>query len=76
MSKAVGVVIDGETEWHAPSSGVSDYDTLCNLDSRDPAIGHEGVVEPKRGQKITCAICKTIWRNVIDMKLRNSDFDV
>jgi hypothetical protein len=74
MSKAIGVVIDGETQWHA--RGVfDDYDTLCGIDSNDPAIGHQGTMEPLRGQKIDCITCKTIWSNTVALKLRSSDFE-
>ena len=73
MSKAVGVVIDGEASWHAP--GVfDDYATLCGIDANDPAIGHQGTVEPKRGQKVECRTCKTIWANTMALKLRSPDF--
>jgi hypothetical protein len=75
MSKAVGVVIDGEVEWHAPGVVGPDYDTLCGIDSNDPQIGHQGLVSPKRGQKITCALCKSIWGSVMAMNLRKSNFE-
>lgn len=74
MSKAVGVLIDGEVTWHAPHAGGNDYDTLCLIDANDPSIGHEGMVEPRRGQKITCMECKTIWKGVVALRLRESDF--
>jgi hypothetical protein len=73
MTRAVGVVIDGEVTWHAP--GVfDDYATLCGIDAHDPAIGQQGTVEPMRGQKIECGTCKTIWTNTIALKLRGPDF--
>lgn len=73
MSKAVGVLIDGVVGWHA--RGVfDDYDTLCGIDSNDPSIGHQGLVEPNRGQKIECMTCKNIWTKTISLKLRGPDF--
>lgn len=75
MSKAIGVMEQGEVVWHAPGV-VQDYCTLCGTDSDDPELGHEGLVQPKRGQKITCEQCKDIWQRTIDLKLRATDFDV
>lgn len=75
MTKAIGVDQDGEVVWHA--HGVSnDYDTLCGMDANDPHIGHHGLVDAKRGQRITCVVCHTIWSNTVALKLRQSDFDV
>lgn len=71
--KAIGIIEDDDTTWHARGV-VGDYDTMCGIDGDDPAIGHNGVVEAKRGQKISCVECKTIWRNTMAMKLRESDF--
>ncbi len=75
MSKAIGVRIEGEVEWHAPGVGGSDHHTLCGVDANDEAIGHYGVVEARPGQKITCHQCFTIWREVVALKLRSSDFE-
>lgn len=74
-SKVVGVMVDGELTFHA-AGAVSDYDTLCGIDANDPRVGHGGQVEVKRGQKITCTECRTIWNNVIRMRLRASNFIV
>lgn len=74
MSKAVGVVIDEQVEWHAPGAGGTDHDTLCGIDANDSAIGHGGTVQAKRGQKIECAQCRAIWADVTAMKLRKRDF--
>jgi hypothetical protein len=77
MGKIIGVVIDGETSWHAANVGTGpDYATLCGIDPDDPAIGHTGTVEPKRGQKITCQECFNAWRGVVDLALRQSDFSL
>ena len=76
MVKTVGVMIDGVVEWHAPPAGKMDYATLCGIDPDDPKIGHEGYVDAPGGQKITCRQCNAIWRDVIALKLRGSDFDV
>lgn len=74
-TKAVGIMQDGEVVWHA--IGVyHDYDSLCGIDANDPKIGHEGSVPAKRGQKITCAQCHTIWRNIIALRLREGSFDL
>lgn len=75
MSKAIGVIVDGVTEWHARGSGVTDHTTLCGLDSNDPGIGHTGTVSPARGQKITCQTCKAVWEGTIALRLRASDFE-
>ncbi|MFN9474660.1 hypothetical protein [Acidovorax sp.] len=75
MSKAIGIMIDGEATWHAPSAGLTDYATLCNIDPDDPSIGYTGHIQPPRGQRITCQHCKTIWTNVVAMRLRARDFD-
>jgi hypothetical protein len=73
MSRAVGVICDGETLWHAP--GVTcDYDTLCGLDSNDPAMGVTPGPAPKPGQKIDCPTCKSIWKDVLALRLRKSEF--
>lgn len=76
MSKAVGILINGEVEWHAPGHGATDYNSLCGLDADDPKIGHGGLVSANRGQKITCMTCKVIWESVLEMRLRKTDFDV
>ena len=73
MSKAVGVLICGETTWHA-AGVVSDYDTLCGIDANDPGLGFDGLVEAHKGQKITCAECKTVWLRMQALRLRSSDF--
>lgn len=73
MPKVVGVLINGVPTWHA-AGVVNDYATLCGMDSDDPAIGHQGLVAPTRGQKIECRICKSIWTNTMALKLRVSDF--
>lgn len=75
MTKAIGVVIHGTVEWHVPNvSGTTDHDTLCGIDTNDPAIGHDGTVGAKRGQKITCKTCQNIVLGVQAMRLRKSDF--
>lgn len=75
MSKAVGVLIDGEETWHAPSVAGPDYDTLCGIDANDSEVGTFGTIEPKRGQKITCVQCYGIWQGVTAMRLRESNFE-
>ena len=89
MSKAIGIAVDGNVEWHAPGV-VSDYDTLCGYDANDPAcsdagiicgydandpgIGTSGTVKSGRGQKITCEQCKAIWQATQALRLRSTDF--
>ena len=75
MSKAVGVLIDGEETWHAPSVAGPDYDTLCGIDANDSEVGTFGTIEPKRGHKITCVQCYGIWQGVTAMRLRESNFE-
>lgn len=76
MSKAIGVIVEGdEIEWHAPGV-VQDYDTLCGLDATDPSEGMHGTVEAPRGQKITCAECASIFVRMRELGLRRASFDV
>ena len=76
ISKVVGVKMDtGEVIWHAPGV-VSDYDTMCGLDANDSEADTYGTVVPKRGQKITCESCKSIWERTVALRLRVADFDV
>lgn len=75
MKNIIGVIVDGETEWHARGVGPSDYDTLCGTDANDPTLGHQGTLQPRRGQKITCWQCHTIWRGVRELNLRQSSFN-
>lgn len=74
MSKAVGVLVDGVVEWHAPRVAGPDYDTLCGIDAHDPEVGHQGLVPTKRGQKINCPECKRVWEGVLALRLRKSSF--
>lgn len=73
MDKVIGVLIDEEVEWHAPGI-VQGYDTMCGLDASDASIGHGGTVTAKRGQKITCGECKSIWERTVALKLRETNF--
>lgn len=75
MSKAVGVLIDGVATWHAPGVSGPDYDTLCGIDANDPAVGHEGLIPAKRGQKITCGECRRVWERVVALNLRKASFE-
>ena len=74
MSKAIGVYLDGELEWHMPSCGGPDNITFCGLDGDDPTIGQTMGPSPKRGQKITCGMCYTLFKNFKELKIRESDF--
>ena len=73
--KTVGILIDGESTFHAASHGHGDYNSLCGIDADDPSIGHGGPVPAARGQKITCQQCFAIWRGTLELKLRASNFD-
>ena len=75
MSNVIGVTIDGETEWHVVSIGATDHNTMCGIDADDPNIGHTGTVEPKRGQKINCQTCKTMWLGMRSLRLRAANFE-
>lgn len=70
----IGVLIDGEATFHAPGVSVGGYDTLCAIDANDPHIGHQGLIEARPLQKITCQQCYRIWRDVIAMHLMNNRF--
>lgn len=70
---AVGVSVNGEVAYHIPNAW-GDYATLCGLDSNDPGIGHYPVPTPKN-QKVNCVECKTMWRNLKQLCVRESDFE-
>lgn len=70
----IGVLIDGSETWHAPAVSGNGYDTLCGIDANDPAIGHGGTIPTKRGQKITCLECYTIWSGMVALRLRRRNF--
>lgn len=72
--KVIGVDINGEIEWHIVGV-MHDYDTACGLDANDPTLGHQGVVEAKRSQKITCEQCRDLWLRLRELRLRQSDFN-
>ncbi|WP_454727900.1 MULTISPECIES: hypothetical protein [Cupriavidus] len=74
MKKVIGVQVDAAVEWHVPSVGAGDYDTLCGMDASDPTIGHHGVVVPPVKKNVTCASCRQIWRGVVALRLRARDF--
>lgn len=74
MSKIVGVMIGGKPTWHAAPAGSGNFDTLCRIDADDPTLGHEGLIEAKRGQKINCDDCRAIWSKVVSLRLRSSSF--
>jgi hypothetical protein len=42
-------------------AGHGDWDTLCGIDSNDPAIGHFGTVPVACNTKIDCLACRNIW---------------
>jgi hypothetical protein len=52
--------------------GYGDYDTLCGIDSNDPAIGHFGTVPVAINTKIDCSACKSIFAAAKSYRL--SDF--
>lgn len=73
--KVIGVNLNGIITWHAANFGAGpDHDTLCGLDANDESIGHLGAVEPRRGQKIDCDMCRSIFEGFKELKLRASDF--
>jgi hypothetical protein len=69
----VGINQDGVDEYHAPATTAGAYLTLCCMDGNDPTIGQIPTTKP--GRKITCPQCWQIWRDVMDMELRSTDFD-
>lgn len=73
MSKVIGIRTDEGNEWHAPGV-VHDYATLCGMDGDDSVVGQHGHIEPKRGQKITCGQCLTIFRRFKELRLLERDF--
>lgn len=73
MSKAVGIQTSEGVEWHAPGV-VHDYATLCGMDGNDHIVDQLGVVQPARGQKITCSTCAAIFRELKGLKLTERDF--
>lgn len=78
MSKSIiGVAQDAKgthIEWHVVGAGPGDYVTLCGMDGDDSEVGQYGTVEPKRGVKVDCPQCKSIWQAVIGLRLRRSNF--
>ncbi len=75
LKYVVGVSIQGMVLFHVRNvSGTTDHDTLCGIDVDDPSIGHDGIVNPLPGQKVTCKICKNIVLGVQAMRLRKTDF--
>ena len=54
------------------ANAIGDYDTLCGIDSDDPAIGHLGTVPVAINTKIDCAACAAIWK--MAQKYHPSDF--
>lgn len=75
MAKTIGIISSSGTEWHIPSVAGSSYAILCGLDGDDTGADQLGIVEPRRGQKISCSDCKGIWRGVIELRLRSTDFE-
>lgn len=57
MSRLVTINIEGEVQVHLPGAS-SDYATMCGLDGDD---FDQETVETKRGAKVDCAQCQTIW---------------
>jgi hypothetical protein len=72
MSVAVGVIIDDELEWHMGSVMPTDHITACGLDGGD--CGQELGPDPAPGQKITCSICWSIYRDIRSMRVTKKDF--
>ena len=69
----VAVSHDGEIIVHAePSNAGGDYDTLCGLDTDDPAIGLEPAAVPRNGRaRIDCEDCKSIWETARQYSARD-----
>jgi len=74
MAKTIGIITSSGTELHIPSVAGSSYATLCGLDGDDTGADQR-IVEPRRGQKISCSDCKGILRGVIELRLRSTDFE-
>ena len=73
-SKAVGVICDGNLEWHMYGLGASDYVTACGLDGHDPDIGQEMGPLPEPGQKITCQQCWALYKAFRESGVTAKDF--
>lgn len=73
--KIIGILLDGESTFHIPNCSGSDYHSLCGIDGDDPTIGHGGIIAIPKGQKINCTQCKMEWENLMELKLRKSDFE-
>jgi hypothetical protein len=76
VKSVIGVRVDDAIEWHAMNANGTDYHTLCGVDADDKRIGHYGTVAAPRGQKINCPQCHSLWRAVVELRLRESSFDV
>lgn len=73
-SKAIGVMVDGVLECTHPTAAGPTGFPCAGLGGNDPATGQTGVVVAPRGTKISCVQCKTIWAQVMALRLRPADF--
>ncbi len=74
MSRAIGVYDHDELEWHMHNPGPTDHVTACGLDGADESLGQRMGPEPKRGQKITCGMCRQVFEGFQSMKMRKTHF--
>jgi len=73
--KIIGILLDGEPTFHIPNCSGSDYHSLCGIDADDPDIGHGGIIDIPKGQRINCPVCRMEWENLMKLKLKMSDFE-
>lgn len=72
MAEVIGVYIDDELDWHMHNAMPTDHLTACGLDGSD--CGQEVGPDPEPGQKITCSICWSIYKNMRSMNITQKDF--
>lgn len=66
-----------KVERHAVNAvaGPDDH-TLCGLNADDSPVGHLGTEKSKGGQKIERRQCYNVVKDVTEMRLRESVFDL
>lgn len=70
-------IVCAQVERHAVNAVVGpDSHTLCGLDADDSPVGHRGTEKSKGGQKIECRQCYNVLKDVTEMRLRESVFDL
>lgn len=75
MSNTIGVITHEDTLFHIQGNPVTDHDTLCGIDAYDEEIGHLGIIEAPKGQKVDCWQCRAYFSFIEDNKITWKDFE-